>query len=159
MTGRGQQPDDLRTGVEMQAAALAGCTGVAGRRSCRSLDGAAPASVFAAVEAEALQPLPTKAFALASWSKALVGPDIHAKVGKTIYSVPWRLIEQRLDARETATMVQFFHNGHLVATHGASRRASRPTSATTRQRRSRSGCGPRPGAAPAPRRSARPAPR
>src|SRR5438552_18489467 len=25
---------------------------------------------------------------------------------------------QRLDARATATMVQFFHNGHLVATHG-----------------------------------------
>ncbi len=112
---RGREFTSLR---EMQAAALAWCTGVAGRRSCRSLDGAAPASVFAAVEAEALQPLPTKAFALASWSKALVGPDIHAKVGKTIYSVPWRLIGQRLDARETATMVQFFHNGHLVATHG-----------------------------------------
>jgi transposase len=104
--------------AEMQRAAVVWCTEVAGRRSCRSLDGAAPASVFAAVEAEALQPLPTKAFVLASWSKALVGPDIHAKVGKTIYSVPWRLIGQRLDARETATMVQFFHNGHLVATHG-----------------------------------------
>jgi transposase len=112
---RGREFTSLR---EMQAAALAWCTEVAGRRSCRSLDGAAPASVFAAVEAEALQPLPTKAFVLASWSKALVGPDIHAKVGKTIYSVPWRLIGQRLDARETATMVQFFHNGHLVATHG-----------------------------------------
>jgi transposase len=104
--------------AEMQRAAVAWCVEVAGRRSCRSLDGAAPASVFAAVEAEALQPLPVKAFVLATWATALVGPDIHAKVGKTIYSVPWRLIGQRLDARSTATVVQFFHNGTLVATHG-----------------------------------------
>src|SRR6266498_3205865 len=104
--------------AEMQRAAVAWCVEVAGRRSCRSLDGAAPASVFAAVEAEALQPLPAKAFVLATWATALVGPDIHAKVGKTIYSIPWRLIGQRLDARCTATVVQFFHNGNLVATHG-----------------------------------------
>jgi len=104
--------------AQMQRAALAWCTEVAGQRSCRSLDGAAPASVFAAVEAEALQPLPAKAFVLATWATALVGPDIHAKVGKTIYSVPWRLIGQRLDARCTALVVQFFHNGTLVATHG-----------------------------------------
>jgi transposase len=104
--------------AQMQRAALLWCTEVAGQRSCRSLDGAAPASVFAAVEVEALQPLPAKAFVLATWSTALVGPDIHAKVGKTIYSIPWRLIGQRLDARSTALVVQFFHNGTLVATHG-----------------------------------------
>jgi transposase len=104
--------------AQMQHAALLWCTEVAGQRSCRSLDGAAPASVFAAVEAEALQPLPAKAFVLATWATALVGPDIHAKVGKTIYSIPWRLIGQRLDARSTALVVQFFHNGTLVATHG-----------------------------------------
>jgi hypothetical protein len=103
---------------EMQRAAVAWCVEVAGQRSCRSLDGAAPASVFAAVEAEALQPLPVKAFVLATWATALVGVDIHAKVGKTIYSIPWRLIGQRLDARSTTTVVQFFHHGTLVATHG-----------------------------------------
>ena len=104
--------------AQMQAAAVAWCTEVAGRRSCRPLGGAAPGSVFAAVEAQALQPLPVRPFVLASWSTALVGPDIHAKVGRTIYSIPWRYMGQRLDARATATMVQFFHNGHLVATHG-----------------------------------------
>ena len=85
----------------MQAAAVAWCREVAGRRACRPLDGAAPAAVFAAVEAEALQPLPGKPFVLATWSTATVGPDIHAKVGKTLYSVPWRLIGQRVDARAT----------------------------------------------------------
>jgi hypothetical protein len=112
---RGREFTSLK---EMQTAALLWCTEVAGQRSCRSLDGAAPASVFAAVEKQALQPLPAKPFVLATWATALVGPDIHAKVGKTIYSVPWRLIGQRLDARSTTTVVQFFHNGRLVATHG-----------------------------------------
>jgi transposase len=75
---------------QMQQAALAWCLEVAGRRSCRPLGGAAPASVFAAVEAQALLPLPARPFVLATWSTAKVGPDIHAKVGKTLYSIPWR---------------------------------------------------------------------
>jgi transposase len=104
--------------AEMQAAAVDWCRQVAGRRSCRPLGGAAPASVFAAVEAEALQPLPAKPFVLATWSTARVGPDIHAKVGKTIYSVPWRFMGQQVDARQTPIVVQIFHNGQLIATHG-----------------------------------------
>jgi transposase len=109
---------DFTSVPQMQAAALSWCVEVAGRRSCRPLSGAAPGSVFAAVEAPALQPLPARPFTLATWSTAMVGPDIHAKVGKTIYSVPWRLIGQRVDARETPMMVQIFHQGGLVATHG-----------------------------------------
>ena len=73
--------------------------------------------MFAAVEAGALAPLPARQFVLASWSTATVGPDIHAKVGRTIYSVPWRFIGQRVDARATPTTVQLFCNGQLVATH------------------------------------------
>jgi transposase len=103
---------------QMQAAAIAWCVEVAGRRACRPLSGAAPAAVFAAVEAAALQPLPARPFTLATWSTAMVGPDIHAKVGKTIYSVPWRHVGQRVDARETPMMVQIFHHGELIATHG-----------------------------------------
>ena len=102
---------------QMQQAALDWCQQVAGQRSCRPLQGAAPASVFAMVEAQALLPLPTRPFVLATWSTAKVGPDIHAKVSKTLYSIPWRLIGQRLDARQTPTTVQFFHQGQLVATH------------------------------------------
>jgi transposase len=112
---RGRQFTSLE---QMQAAAADWCRDVAGRRSCRPLSGAAPAAVFAAVEAQALQPLPAKPFVLATWSTAKVGPDIHAKVGRTIYSVPWRFIGQRVDARETPLMVQIFHQGQLIATHG-----------------------------------------
>ena len=79
-----------------------------GNRACRPLDGAAPAAVFAAVEQRALAPLPAAPFVLATWSSAKIGPDIHAKVGATLYSLPWRYLGERVDARSTTTMVQFF---------------------------------------------------
>jgi hypothetical protein len=90
---------------------------VAGQRPCRPLDGAAPAAVLAAAEAGALAPLPKDPFVLAQWSRCKVGPDIHVKVGQSLYSVPWKLIGQHLDARSTATMVQLFSGGDLVKTH------------------------------------------
>jgi transposase len=102
----------------MQAAAVAWSREVAGGRRCRPLDGASPAGIFAAVEAAALQPLPARPFVPAVWSTCKVGPDIHAKVGKTLYSIPWRYIGAQVDARATATVVQFFRDGQLVATHG-----------------------------------------
>ncbi|PXY16718.1 Mu transposase domain-containing protein [Prauserella flavalba] len=102
---------------QMQQAALAWCTTVAGRRSSRALQGASPLSVFAEREAAALAPLPRRPFELATWSRGTIGPDIHLKVGKTLYSVPWRHMGRKVDARTTAATVQIFDNGELIATH------------------------------------------
>jgi transposase len=101
----------------MQSAARDWSLNVAGRRSCRPLEGAAPVSVFDAVERDELTPLPRSVFVLASWSTPTVGPDIHVKVGKTLYSVPWRFIGTKVDARATATTVQIFSRGELICTH------------------------------------------
>jgi hypothetical protein len=86
---------------QMQRAALAWCREVAGRRSCRPLGGASPLSVFTAVEAEELIPLPCRGFVLADWSRGTVGPDIHVNAGRTLYSVPWRHIGRKVDMRST----------------------------------------------------------
>jgi hypothetical protein len=102
---------------QMQAGAERWCAEVAGMRQCRPLDGAAPAAVFAGVERDALRPLPGDPFVLATWAKAKIGPDIHARVGKVLYSVPWRHIGKTADVRVTDTMVQFFIGGCLVKTH------------------------------------------
>jgi transposase len=101
----------------MQAEAVRWSADVAGQRSCRPLDGAAPAAVFAAVEKDRLSPLPQDPFVLAEWSRGKVGPDIHVKVGQSLYSVPWKHMGKTLDARSTATMVQLFAGGELVKTH------------------------------------------
>ena len=103
--------------AQMQAAAERWCTEVAGVRACRPLDGAGPAVVFAAAEKDALGPLPPDPFVLATWATAKIGPDIHARVGKVLYSVPWPHIGKTADVRVTDTMVQFFIGGQLVKTH------------------------------------------
>ena len=103
--------------AQMQAEAERWSAEVAGCRACRPLDGAAPAAVFAAMEKDALLKLPVGPFVLATSAKAKIGPDIHARVGKELYSLPWRHIGKTADVRVTDTMVQFFIGGQLVKTH------------------------------------------
>jgi transposase len=102
---------------QMQADAARWSAEVAGQRHCRPLDGAAPAAVFEATEKHALKPLPAAPFVLATWATAKIGPDIHARVGKVLYSVPWAHIGKTCDVRVTATMVQFFIRGELIKSH------------------------------------------
>jgi hypothetical protein len=108
---------EFTTLEQMEAGAVRWSRDVAGARSCRSLDGAAPAAVFAAVEASALRPLPATEFVLATWATGKVGPDTHVKVGPALYSMPWRPIGQEVHARSTASMVQIVHDCKVVATH------------------------------------------
>ncbi|MGH3160238.1 MAG: IS21 family transposase, partial [Streptosporangiaceae bacterium] len=90
---------------------------VAGRRTPRVLEGRTPLEVFGAVEAGALTALPAMPFELATWSTPKVSPDAHALVGRCLYSVPYRLIGRRLDARATPVKVELFDQGDLVKTH------------------------------------------
>ena len=101
---------------DMQRGARDWCTEVAGRRHHRSLDGAAPLSVFTAVELPVLRQLPMMAFELATWSRPKVGPDCHIKVGKALYSVPWRFIGRQVDARSGDKTVEVFLDGEVIKT-------------------------------------------
>ena len=56
-------------------------------------------------------------FELAARSTPKVGPDCHVKVGRTLYSVPWRHIGARVDARESNRTVEVFVGALLVKTH------------------------------------------
>jgi transposase len=102
---------------QMQADALRWTRGVAGARHCRALEGAAPLRVFEAIERDALIALPPRAFELSTWPIGTVGVDAHLKVAKALYSVPWRLIGQRLHARTAGDIVQIFAGADVVATH------------------------------------------
>lgn len=103
--------------ADMRRGAIEWCVQVAGRRSHGSLDGASPLRVFEAVEADALMPLPPHPFEPATWSTPKVGPDCHVKVGKALYSVPWRHIGARVDARLAERTVELFVASQLVKTH------------------------------------------
>jgi hypothetical protein len=111
---RGREFTSIR---QMQADAIRWSLQVAGLRSCRALDGGQPLRVFEALEAAALAPLPAAPFTLSVWSTGVVSSDTHIKIGKALYSVPWRLIGQRLHARTSGDIVQIFRDQHVVATH------------------------------------------
>jgi transposase len=103
--------------AHMQADALRWCAEVANRRRHRGIDGAVPSELFEAEERAALVPLPSSPFELADWCDRKVPPDIHVKVGKAIYSVPWRFIGKEVKARQGASTVEIYSDGALIATH------------------------------------------
>ncbi|MFE4924734.1 IS21 family transposase [Streptomyces sp. NPDC056661] len=124
----------------MQAEAVDWGLKVAGRRQCRPLHGAAPVAVFEAVEAEALLPLPPTPFVLARWSTAQVGPDIHIKVGRILYSVPWKLIGRRVPPQAAAADVSEPRAGARTAPRSLGRQAAAFRTAETQQEAAR--CSP-----------------
>ncbi|MGH9282746.1 MAG: Mu transposase domain-containing protein [Acidimicrobiales bacterium] len=79
--------------------------------------GAAPLVVFTATEADKLVALPTAGFEPARWSRAKVHDDCHVKVGRTLYSVPWRYAGKQVDARQTPVTVTIYLEGVLIKTH------------------------------------------
>ena len=90
---------------------------VANQRPCRPLGRVAPQVVFDAEEAQALIALPREPFELAAWSTPKVNADIHIKVAKALYSVPWAHIGRTVDARLGPRTVEVFLEGKLIKTH------------------------------------------
>ncbi|MGH7071973.1 MAG: IS21 family transposase [Acetobacteraceae bacterium] len=73
-------------------------------------------------ERPALRPLPVKPYAFARWKQAKVHPDYHIEVERAYYSVPYKLIHQRVDVRLTDTTLEVFHQGVLIAAHPRAQR-------------------------------------
>ncbi len=76
-----------------------------------------PLRRFSETERDFLRSLPTQAPELGVWAKVKVHADCHVQFHKAYYSVPYRLVRQRLWLRATETTVQLFHDHELVATH------------------------------------------
>ncbi|MEE6180038.1 IS21 family transposase [Mycobacterium sp. 050134] len=101
----------------MQREGLRWSREVYGLHKHRGLDGATPAAVFDAVEREALMPLPRRPFEPVIYTVGTVAPDCHVKSGRAFYSVPWRLLGQKVTVRTAGDVVQVFHHDAVVATH------------------------------------------
>jgi transposase len=75
------------------------------------------ASVFAAVERNALRALPAEPFDMSQWSYARVNIDYHIAFDANFYSVPYTLVQERVEVRATPTTIEIFHKGQRVASH------------------------------------------
>jgi transposase len=84
-------------------------------------------ALYEQVDRPALLALPPTAYEYAAWKRCRVNLDYHVEIDKHFYSVPFRLLRAEVDARITATTVELFHHGKLVATHQRSQRPYRPT--------------------------------
>lgn len=88
------------------------------------------AELFADLEAPALKSLPTSRYELAAWKKVSVSIDYHVEFDRHFYSVPYRLVRQRLDLRATTTTIEVFQGNKRVASHlrqyGAQRYSTDP---------------------------------
>ena len=111
---------------EINAAAEIWCLEVAGRR-IHGTTRQRPLIVFESVEAPALLPLPSAPFELASWERPMVHPDCHAQAGGALYSIPFRYVGHRLDARITANRVEFYCNQERVKSHSRVPKGRRQT--------------------------------
>jgi transposase len=61
--------------------------------------------------------LPEKFYEYAEWKLATVNIDYHIEVDKHYYSVPFRLLREKLQIRLTAHTVEAFQKGERVAAH------------------------------------------
>jgi transposase len=76
--------------------------------------------VFESLDRPAALPLPERAYEYAEWLKARVNFDYHIEVDHHYYSVPFRLLRDKLDVRLTAKTVEAFFKGERVAAHARS---------------------------------------
>jgi len=86
------------------------------------------ASLFAELDRAALQPLPQQRYQLAEWKKVRANIDYHVEVDRHLYSVPYQLVGEQLEARFTVSTVEIFYHGVRVASHP---RSSAPYRYTT----------------------------
>jgi len=76
-------------------------------------------SLFEKLDQPALKPLPQQAFEYEEWETVRVSLDYHVRVraDKHHYSVPYRLVGEKLDVRLTERSIECFHKGARIATH------------------------------------------
>jgi transposase len=99
-------------------------------RRFKKLEGSR-STLFFEIERPALRPLPERRYEFATFRPAKVGIDYHIEVRseRHFYSVPHRLVGEKVEVRLSARSVEVLHNGRRVASHP---RAFRPGFSTDR---------------------------
>ena len=106
----GESLDDVQASLQLWNAEVASLR-VHGSTKRRPLD------VFTDDERPALRPLPVAPPQRVIWKHAKVHPDSHVTCRGRLFSVPWRLIQERVWVRVCSGAVEVFHGDELVAAH------------------------------------------
>ena len=96
--------------------AIRECLDVLNARHTRHL-GASRQDLFDQLDHPKLKQLPAEPFPYAEWSERRVSLDYHIEVDKHYYSVPHKLLREKVWARTTPRTVEVFHRAKRVASH------------------------------------------
>jgi transposase len=75
-------------------------------------------SLHESLDRPALSALPAVPYEFAIWKRARVNIDYHIQVDGAFYSVPYQLAGREVEVRRSAAVIEVFHGGHRVASHG-----------------------------------------
>lgn len=64
--------------------------------------------------------MPPNPYEYAEWLKARVNFDYHIEVDHHYYSVPFQLLHEKMDVRQTASTIEVFYKGNRIAAHARS---------------------------------------
>jgi len=73
--------------------------------------------LFCEIEKKALRPLPPRRFQIFTFKYARVHIDYHVEVDKSYYSVPYKLLHQRVEVKYNDHTVEIYYQGKRVASH------------------------------------------
>ena len=96
---------------------------------------------FEAAERGALQPLPASRFVVARWGREVTVPaghHVHCARDGVYYSVPWRYVGRRVQARWTHDLLEVFCDGERIASHARDASRARGDEVTDRSHMPRS---------------------
>ena len=79
------------------------------------------ASLWEAIDKPALKSLQGVSFDLSEWCWARVNIDYHVTFDSNFYSVPYNLVQEKVEIRSTPTTVEVLYQGQRVASHVRSR--------------------------------------
>ena len=75
------------------------------------------ASMWEAIDKPALRSLLGVSFDLSKWCWARVNIDYHVAFDSNFYSVPYKLVQEKVEIRSTPTTVEILYKGERVASH------------------------------------------
>ena len=73
--------------------------------------------LFATLDMSALRPLPERAYEYVNFKLAKVNINYHVEVDSHNYSVPYTLVQKRVEIRYSDSGIEVFHKGERIASH------------------------------------------
>jgi len=73
--------------------------------------------LYERIDRPCLKPLPQQRYEMVTWKSCRVNIDYHIEVDSNLYSVPYQLVHEKVEARATPSVVEVLFKGRRVASH------------------------------------------